>query len=541
MFYNSKSKMKNLNLFRVASFAAVTAMLLTACNDDPMKEIAQDVKGEGAAKPTKTIGTGTETFIANQIVNFDSDTIYLLDGFVRFRQNSILNIEAGTIVKGLDGSIPGHEPGTLVIERTATINAIGTPTNPIVFTSSKPVGGRAAGDWGGVVICGRAFANVKAGTGGSVSNYEGFIEGVPSVLTPIRYGSLNSDPTVNYSDNSGVLQYARIEYAGNILSDGNETNGLTLCAVGAGTTIDHIQVSFGSDDGFEWFGGTVDQKYLISYRNLDDDFDTDQGFYGRTQFAFVLRDPAVSGTGSGGSRAFESNGDDDVCVNCVEEVLADPAYSNLTVVGPMGSVAPSCNTNWSPYTNYNDGMVIRDDSQLDLANSVIAGFPRYTINMSDVTDYIAGGIATCDITRNRLVYDQFVNPLNTASNVPSGTIQVNNELRAVKGCDNPAVDVAGKAGLKRAAWRLPSVAADPKPDFTITGTSPLAGNTNPEKAKFAGNRFVNFGGLPYRGVQDNNTFWDKTVIYRGASDATGTGWNLSSGWIQWTPNEPAYD
>jgi hypothetical protein len=530
--------MKKFNLLKIAAFATLV-FGLNSCSDQFVDEIA-DAKGNGAAKPVKTIGNGVEVLIANQTVNFDSDTIYLLDGFVRFRQNSVLNIEAGTVIKGTEGATPGTTAGTLVIERTAKINAIGTPASPIVFTSAKPAGSRLPGDWGGVVIAGRAYANVKVGTAGSTQNYEGNVEGVPAGVNPIRYGSINSDPNFNYNDDSGILQYVRIEFAGNVLGEGNETNGLTLCAVGAGTTIDHVQVSFGADDAFEWFGGTVDQKYLISYRNKDDDFDADQGYYGRTQFGFILRDPALKGTGSGGSRAFECNGDDDTSVNLAEEVQAEPAYSNITAVGPMGStVGTGCNTNWTAYTEYAEGAVIRDNAQMDLANSVIAGFPRRAINLEDPTDYIAGGTASCDVLRNRFVYTQVVDATTTATNVPDATAQVNNELRKVTGCDNPAIDQAGKSGLKRAAWRLPSLGTDPVPDFTIASTSPLAGNTNPEKPKFTSTRFVNFGGLPYRGVQDNNAFWDKTVQFRGAAGTTSGNWGTT--WMNYTPNVPAYD
>jgi hypothetical protein len=531
--------MKKFNLLKTAAFAALV-IGLSSCNDQFVDDIAADAQGNGAAKPIKTIGTGGETVFLNTTVNFDSDTIYLLDGFVKFRTNSILNIEPGTIIKGTDGNGAG-EPGTLVIERTAQIFASGTPTNPIIMTSNKPAGSRVPGDWGGVILCGLAYSNVISGTTGSVSNYEGQIEGVPTGFSPIRYGVAGqSDPTVNYNDNSGVMQYVRIEFAGNVLSEGEETNGLTLGGVGAGTTIDHIQVSYGSDDGYEWFGGTVDQKYLIAYRNADDDFDADQGYYGRTQFGFILRDPDSKGTGSGGSRAFECNGDDDAAVNLVEDVLADPAYSNVTAIGPMGStVATGCTTNWTAYNEYNDGIVIRDDAQLDLMNSVVAGFPRHAVNFSDVTDYNQPSANSCEFFKNRLVYTTVVDLAVTPSNIANATIQINNELRKVTGCDNPAVDQAGKAGLKRAAWRLPLVAADPQTDFTIVSTSPLNGNTTAEQAKFTSTRFVNFGGTPYKTVQDNNTFWDKSVLFRGAAGTTTGNWGTA--WINWTPNVPAYD
>lgn len=549
--------MKKFNLLKMAAIAAV-AFNLTSCNDQLDQVADSEAQGAGAAKPTKTIGSGNQTFFTGGTYNWDSDTIYIIRGFCRFRQSAVLNIEAGTIVKGESGST-GQEPGTLVIERSAKIFAIGTCTAPIVFTSDKPAGSRLPGDWGGILIMGRAYVNITTGVGTppSLIKFEGSIEGVPAGVNPIYYGNQNSDPLVNYGDDSGVLSYVRIEYAGNVISDGNETNGLTLGGVGAGTVIDHVQVSFGADDGFEWFGGTVDQKYLIAYRNEDDDFDTDQGYYGRTQFGYILRDPKIRGAGSGGSRAFESNGDDDVAGTNLESVLADPAYSNITVIGPNppdnaffdGSAETACGYDWSPFGEYNDAIVIRDDAQLDLMNSVVAGFPRFVVNFTGAgsgnDDYNAGGIPAAYFYKNRFVYDRIINPLQDPSSVPTATFQVNNELRAATGCNNPAVDVAGKAGLKRAAWRLPDTAFDPKPAFSILNTSPLYGNTNPEKAQFTSTRFVNFLGNPYRGIQNNDTFWDKSVVFRGAADDNIDGWDCDGtepiSWAEWTPNLPAYN
>lgn len=531
---------------------------------DPLNEFA-DAKGASAAKPQKLIGNGLETIIANKTVQLYADTLYVLSGIVRVRQNAVLNIAPGTVIVGQ----PGYLPGTLIIERSAKIQAIGTPSAPIVFTSALPPGSRHPGDWGGLIICGRGYVNVETDvyvpTFGSLAfadsippsstppddppppppanlRYEGYVEGLPATIGPIPYGGQSSNPTVNYNDNSGTLAFVRIEYAGTVLSEGNETNGLTLCAVGAGTTIHHVQVSFSADDGFQWFGGSVDQKYLISYRNTDDDFDTDHGYFGRAQFGYAVRDPLLSVQGS---RAFESKGNDDNAANLNESVFSDPAYSNFTVIGPIppdntfainGLTETFCGFDWAPYANYGDAIHISNESQLDLANSVVTGFPRYAAFMEDPTDYVAGGIPSAYVIRNRLVYDRIVNPVNTASNIPTNTIQINNELRAATGCDNPAVDVAGKAGLRRSAWRIPDTPFEPKPSFTIVNTSPLNGNIPAERAQFTSTRFVNFNGNFYKGIQNNNAFWDKTVLFRGAAGVDEGNWELSSGWVQWTPN-----
>ncbi len=222
---------------------------------------AIEVKGDITASTTWTKGN-----------------IYTLKGFVNVKSGVTLTIEAGTIIKGAgkdaDPTASG-KGGTLIILPGAKLMAIGTADAPIVFTSSNEPGKRTYGDWGGVVLIGKAPHNRPAST-----VFEGGIT-----------GTIGADNIAN--DNSGTLQYVRIEFAGIALSStaNSEINGLTLYAVGSGTTIDHVQVSYSGDDSYEWFGGTVNAKYLVAYRGFDDDFDTDWGFTGKVQYALSLRDP----------------------------------------------------------------------------------------------------------------------------------------------------------------------------------------------------------------------------------------------------------
>jgi hypothetical protein len=196
---------------------------------------------------------------------------YMLSGFVYVKSNATLTIEPGTIIKGVSGT-----KAALIIEKGSKIMAAGTAEKPIVFTSDKPKGQRGYGDWGGLVICGNAPTNKHDGgiTGNGVA--EG---GIGST-----YGGTIA------ADNSGVLQYVRIEFPGIGLTAtaNSEINGLTLYAVGSGTTIDHIQVSYSGDDSYEWFGGTVNMKYLVALRGWDDDWDTDNGYSGKVQFLLQL-------------------------------------------------------------------------------------------------------------------------------------------------------------------------------------------------------------------------------------------------------------
>src|SRR5687767_12583169 len=192
--------------------------------------------------------------------------VYILKGLVYIKNNAKITIEPGTVIKGsyLDPI------GGLVITRGAKILAEGTADKPIVFTSNSPA--PRSGDWAGIVILGKATTNAAfngtAGTGeveGGVNNADG--DGL--------YGGTDDN------DNSGIMKYVRIEYAGFAFLPDKEINSLTMGGVGKGTVIDHIQVYYAKDDAFEWFGGTVDCKYLIAYKTQDDDFDTDNGYRGK--------------------------------------------------------------------------------------------------------------------------------------------------------------------------------------------------------------------------------------------------------------------
>lgn len=300
-----------------------------------------------AQAPVKNISgnlTGT--------VNWSNDTIYLLQGKVYVKAGATLNIQEGTIIKG-DKSTPGS---ALIITRGAQIYAVGTATQPIVFTSSETPGNRAMGDWGGVVIAGNAKTNVVGGIGtfegGNLANPDG-------TASDGQYGGLND------LDNSGELKYVRIEYAGFAYAPNNELNSLTMGAVGSGTKISYVQCSYGLDDAFEWFGGNVNADHLIAFRGNDDDFDTDFGFSGKVQFGVCLRDTLVADAVSG-ANAFESDNDGGGSAN---NPKTKPVFSNMTLVGPRFTAS----TSFDP--NFRRGAHIRRNSEMSLFNSVVMGWP----------------------------------------------------------------------------------------------------------------------------------------------------------------------
>ena len=299
----------------------------------------------------KEIPTNTTWVAANK---------YLLTGYVYVRSGVTLTIEAGTVIKGDKDS-----KGALIVEPGAKIIAIGTVDKPIIFTSNQPKGSRNYGDWGGLILAGNAPVNSM------VDGKQAVIEGGPTT----KYGGTNA------ADNSGTLQFVRIEFGGVAFSPNNEVNGLTLAGVGSGTTIDHIQVSYSGDDSFEWFGGTVNAKYLVSHRGFDDDFDTDNGFSGKVQFAVSLRDPLQAD--QSGSKAFESDNDNNGTANTPQ---TSAVFSNVTAVGPI--LNPET-PNYS--AQYVAGAHIRRNSAQSIMNSVIMGFPTGVLIDNKTTAGNIGG------------------------------------------------------------------------------------------------------------------------------------------------------
>jgi hypothetical protein len=287
--------------------------------------------------PAATV-TLADSIYTNTTLN--ASTVYKLMGFVYVTQNATLTIPAGTIIRG------GDATASLIVEKGSKIIAQGTATNPIVFTSNNPVGSRAGGDWGGVVLCGKAINNLAGGSGTA----EGGIRSTHG-------GNDNAD-------SSGVLSYVRIEYAGYALQPNKEINGLTFYSVGSKTKIDHIQVSMANDDSYEWFGGAVNAKCLIAFRGLDDDFDTDNGYCGNVQFGVVLRDPNNADISQ--SNGFESDNDASGSTNSPK---TSATFSNISVFGPMVNVSDVVNT------NYRRAMHIRRNSALSIYNSFFAGYP----------------------------------------------------------------------------------------------------------------------------------------------------------------------
>ena len=284
---------------------------------------------------------------------------YKLTGLVFVKNNATLTIQAGVVVKGVNTTT-----GTaLIVTRGAKLNAIGTAAAPIVFTSDKAAGTRAAGDWGGVVLLGRATVSSLVSGNTGVNNIEGI-----TASADTQYGG---GTTPNDNDNSGILRYVRIEFGGYVFSANNEINGLTMGAVGRGTTIDYVQTSFTNDDSFEWFGGAVNCKHLVAYRGVDDDFDTDNGYKGAVQFALGIKDPAIADNAAAGSTSegFESdNNPGSVTVTQVGFDNTSCIFSNCTLIGPSGRGAVSVDSDHARPAR------LRRNSEIKVYNSIFMDF-----------------------------------------------------------------------------------------------------------------------------------------------------------------------
>lgn len=287
--------------------------------------------------------TKNTTWLANKVYQLNGP-IYVKNGFT-------LTIQAGCVIRG-NANVSNS---CLVVSRGGKINAVGTTLNPIVFTSSKANGQRNLGDWGGVIILGKAKNNATGG----ISNIEGL-----AASSDNEFGGIDDE------DNSGSFAYCRIEFGGYIFSPDKEINGLTMGSVGRKTRIDHVQVSFINDDGFEWFGGTVNCSHLVSYQILDDDLDTDLGFSGTVQFALVVRNKVYfDGSNNSTSEGFESDGDQTNSTTVFQNPRTTAVFSNVTLVGPYRD-----NFNQTINSQWRRALRIRRGSNLRVFNSVFTDF-----------------------------------------------------------------------------------------------------------------------------------------------------------------------
>jgi hypothetical protein len=350
---------------------------------------------------------------------WSANNVYELNGTIFVRNNATLTIPAGTLIKS------NAVGASLIVTRGAKLNAIGTASSPIVFTSKNAAGSRNRGDWGGIVLLGKGRYNVNNGV-----NY---IEGISQTVETQFGGGLT--PTNN--DNSGTLKYVRIEFAGYVFSPNNELNGLTMGACGSGTTIDYVQVSYSNDDSFEWFGGSVDCKHLVALNGLDDDFDTDNGYNGKVQFGLSIKDP--SGFDISTSECFESDnsaGSGTPVGNATTDAWKTSAiFTNFTCLGPV--YRATLTTPATSLNNLHDKAArLRRATELKVFNSLFLDFRRglqfennsianFTTNNTTLwqNNIIAGG--TPIISSTTAIADKYTAGSNSSLTSGADVILVN--------------------------------------------------------------------------------------------------------------------
>ena len=312
----------------------------------------------GGTPPINVPSQTTLTGNINQTTTLTSDKVWTLKGYVYVTDGAKLIIQPGTTIIS-----DVAEKGALCIERGAQIIAEGTPEKPIIFTSGKNAGEKAPGDWGGIVILGRAKTNRSS---------EPTIEG--GIGRP--FGGTND------ADNSGILKYVRIEYAGIAALPNSEINALTLGGVGSGTVIEYVQTVYANDDAFEFFGGTVSPKYLYAFATADDDFDFDFGFTGTITNGVAKRDPQFVDNGDAGN-GVECDNDG---VGSLAQPFTHPKLLNMILVGPNDATS---------LPNHNLGLRFRRATQFTMKNSVIWGWMKggLSLESNETAQFVKDGVS----------------------------------------------------------------------------------------------------------------------------------------------------
>jgi hypothetical protein len=443
--------LKNLSKLVLASLLFITF----GCKDDD----------PGVEGPTEAELEVIEGDITSNLT-LDASKQYLLRGKVYVQSPNTITIPAGTIIYG-----EKNTDGTLIINRGAKIEAQGTADRPIVFTSEAPVGFRNRGDWGGIVILGNAQTN---------GNINSTIEGITATASS-ENGIYGPGTGIQNTQSSGTMKFVRIEFAGIDLSQDNELNSLTMGSVGSGTVMENIMISYANDDAFEWFGGTNNMKYLVTYGTLDDDFDSDRGYAGNVQYGLVIRIPNAADIST--SRAFEASSNNDANA----ALQSAPKFANITVLGPrMYSTTNTSNL-------YGAAVEINSNSNIEVHNSIITGFP---IGARFNTAGAAGKVVNSIFAENAAI-----TAVSGGSAVPADFL-TSNVTAATKEeiFGSTAFDVNTPAPVFQAATSP-----------YLTGAPSLAA--------------AGFEAQPFYGAFGANAL---------------AGWNWSTAWIEWKPNEKVY-
>jgi hypothetical protein len=369
-----QTKMQLKTLFKISTIAGALSLTLAGCGGDINLSSTVDnsvgdtnITNPGTSSSPTTVvlpGKGNTTLsnAVSAVIGYDV-TVRTLDGQITEDTNLVASASGAPVfyaIKGplevMAGATLSIEPGVvlfgqeggdyIVVHRDAKIEAVGTASKPIIFTSLQDVKGEAtaAGQWGGIVLLGNAPVN-KCPTDGSACALQ--VEGA-------KEGSVFGG--TNKEDNSGTLKYVVVKYAGYEIAPDNELNGITFAGVGSGTTIDYVQVHSNADDGVEFFGGNVNLKHLVLTANQDDSIDWDLGYQGKIQFAYIEQDKN-SGPANRGIEADNNGSHPEI------EPQSNPTVSNLTIIG----------NNFHTASADSEGIYLREGTAGKIFNTVVTG------------------------------------------------------------------------------------------------------------------------------------------------------------------------
>ncbi len=471
---------------------------------------------------------------------WSSTNVYTATGTIHVTSGATLTIEPGTIIRA-NNSGQANDKFTLIINKGGKINAVGTAARPIVFTSGAAPGSRVPGDWSGILIVGNAVTNLR--------NQAGLPDGQG------QYEALPNDPAAAYggtnnADNSGTLKYVRIEYAGYAYLQDRELNGLTLAAVGTGTSIDYVQVSYANDDSFEWFGGAVNGKHLIAFAGIDDDFDCDEGYVGKGQFFLGVRHPSYSDQ-AGTSNGFEHDNNTGRTATAgtgkVPNVnnpapVTRPVFSNVTLVGPIR--AGETRSNLAGNHKYGTGVLLRSNNSTSLFNSIVYGYPTAVQFQNGAASIVPSTHTKASV--DSVTFNNVAASINSSPDVLFGQSNVPTTYNgspfsfttstwwATQGFDNTSVTGSGNFNLANPSYTGTANGAASQINFAGVDFSPAVGSAYLSGAEFTDPKLANFL-LPVTPPTTSTQFFEQ-VSFKGAMGTT----NWASGWANFTPQSTVY-
>ena len=449
-------------------FAILIVWVVSACNKS----------NEGSNPPVNK--TETLPAVISSDLTLSNNTDYIMNGQVYVKNNATLTIPAGVTVSVMKNEARDKK-GVLVITKGSKLIVNGTIDKPVIFTSAATT--KAPGDWGGIILLGKAPINVPA----KIEN----VAGLP-VSADTEYGGAIPD------DNSGSISFLRMEYSGGINPENedewalDEASGLLMAAVGSGTKIDNVMVEHSKDDGFQFVGGTVNVTHLISYNNGDDDFDFDHGYTGKLQFIIAYRSqlPSTRGLRSNGMESYNDE------VPTTNPPLTKPIISNMTIIGPQGSEGLK--------TDLNQGVYIRKGTRFIMQNSIIAEYSQGALMLCPRTKPPVMKADNAEFKYNLVHSDDSD---RTFSYDNATTVNGDPELKAfaLNSVNN------NKMFVNSADLKLTSLYGTDGPDLT-----PMAGSDAATGANFDGSNYA--------------TFFTR-VAYRGAIGPVN--WAAASKWAAW--------